>query len=143
MTGTSIHLCREYDEPADRMWARIGDFAGIDAWQPVVERSTALDGDRREVIVAGTGERFVEVLADHGDRHYGYRIVEGPAYVTNYRSTLRVRPLSPERCLVTWDSSFEPGELTASAGAELFHGFLVAGLNALETEVRAAEASSP
>jgi hypothetical protein len=76
----------------DALWKKVGDFCGIGAWHPAIEKCVlGADGKQRTLSLKGGGT-IVEILEnwDDANRSYRYTIVSGPLPVTNYHSTISV-----------------------------------------------------
>jgi hypothetical protein len=100
----------------ETVWARVKDFAGLHTWHPAVESSSATDGSKvgsRRTLKLKGGGTVVEDLESHTDAEmsFGCRMKEaGPIPVTNYSSTLAVKPGSAAgTALVEWRGAFYRG----------------------------------
>lgn len=103
--------------PAD-VWVLIGDFAGADAWMPMVSTSSSDDGNTpgaTRTLVLDGGAEVVELLKKHDDEKmsFSYRIPDKThdiaiLPVTNYSSTLSVTA-SDGGSTVTWKGAFYRG----------------------------------
>jgi carbon monoxide dehydrogenase subunit G len=96
----------------DAVWNKVKDFNGMAAWHPAVEGSTATDGSKegsvRTLSLKGGGQ-MVETLEGYSDaeRKFSYRAKDGGALpVTNYTSTLTVKPGDGGTTLVEWRGAF-------------------------------------
>src|SRR5262249_10305990 len=96
------------DAPVDAVWNRGKDFDALQAWQPAVESSTATDGNNvgslRTLNLKGGGQ-IVEILEgyDAAEHKFNYRMKDpGPVPVTNYTSTITVKPGDGGGSLVEW-----------------------------------------
>ncbi len=96
----------------DAVWNKVKDFNGMAAWHPAVEGSTATDGSKvgsvRTLSLKGGGQ-MVETLEGYTDaeRKFSYRAKDGGALpVTNYTSTLTVKPGDGGTTLVEWRGAF-------------------------------------
>jgi hypothetical protein len=100
----------------DAVWDKIKDFSRLHEWHPAVESSTTTDGNTvgsvRTLKLKGGGE-IVEKLEgyDAAARSYRYRMSDpGPVPVTNYTSTLTVKPgEAAGTALVEWRGAFYRG----------------------------------
>lgn len=106
----------------DTVWRVIRDFDGLPAWVPAIVASEIEGGalpDQvgavRKLTLGGDGgivrERLVAL--DDRARSLTYSILESPFPVTDYRSTVRVIPVtSTGESVVTWSVLFDcdPGE---------------------------------
>jgi carbon monoxide dehydrogenase subunit G len=101
--------------PAAAVWARIRNFDALKDWHPAVAASPATQGNQagsvRQLTLQGGGA-LTETLEGHDDPHmkYSYRAKDGGALpVTNYTSTLTVKPDGETRCSVEWRGAFYRG----------------------------------
>lgn len=112
-----VHITRDFDKPADELWALIGDFHGIHKWVQGVEPSESIDGGTARKLSMGPNT-IVERLVDQGDRSYTYSMDDdGPLSVTGYRSTLAVKDAGSGKSTVDWEGTFEPAEGSSEESA--------------------------
>jgi dienelactone hydrolase len=79
--------------PPGELWTKIGDFCGITAWDPAVERcDLSEDGKQRTVIFFGGVGRVAAVLEDwdNANRSFSWTSSSRLAPVTNYRAKVSV-----------------------------------------------------
>lgn len=102
------------DAPAATVWAKVKDFAALQAWHPAVEASPADKGNEvgsvRQLKLKGGGA-LTETLETYDDAgmKYSYRAKDGGALpVTNYTSTLRVTD-DGGKAVVEWRGAFYRG----------------------------------
>jgi len=90
----------DINQPADAVWAVVGDFGGIGTWMPGIE-SCELDGDDR--VLKMMGMEITERLERRDDdaRELVYGIVGGIP-VINHTATITVVPEGTQSH-VTWD----------------------------------------
>ncbi len=98
--------------PADRTWEVVGDFNGLPKWHPAVESSTATQGSSqgsvRTLKLKGGGE-LIETLEsiNAAEKKFSYRLKDGGALpVSNYTSTLSVKPTADGGSTVEWRGAF-------------------------------------
>ncbi|MBK6850223.1 MAG: SRPBCC family protein [Burkholderiales bacterium] len=104
------------DAAPDVVWARVKNFAALHDWHPALAGSTTTDGNNvgsvRTLQLKGGGT-IVESLETYAeaDKRYAYRMKDpGPVPVTNYSSTLQVKPGSAAgTTLVEWRGAFYRG----------------------------------
>lgn len=96
----------------DAVWAKVRDFTQLQGWHPAVESSTATNGSEvgsvRTLKLKGGGE-LVESLEslDDGAKKFSYRARDGGALpVSNYSSTLMVKPGDGGTTVVEWRGAF-------------------------------------
>jgi polyketide cyclase/dehydrase/lipid transport protein len=74
----------------DALWKKVGNFCGISAWHPAIEKcELSADGKQRTLSLKGGGT-IVEALEkwDDANHSYSYAILSGPLPVANYHSTI-------------------------------------------------------
>lgn len=133
----------------DTVWRVIRDFDGLTSWVPAIEASE-LEGDlrgdqvgavRRLTLGDGGTVRERLVALDDRERRLTYSILESPFPVQDYRSTIRVLPVtSTGECLVTWGVLFDCDladveQLSTLFGRDVFG----AGLNGLVSHLSPGE----
>jgi hypothetical protein len=100
-----------------RTWDGIRDFMGWQAWHPAFADTKLVKGDGNtkgtvRLLIAKDGAEFTEELVAHNpmSRSYQYRIIESPAPVSGYVSTLEVKE-NKGGSTVVWSSTFtvKPG----------------------------------
>jgi len=98
-------------------WAAIKDFMGWPAWHPAFAGTKLLKGEANtkgsvRLLTAKDGAQFTEELVayDAAARSYQYRILESPAPVIGYVSTIEVKETYTGSTVV-WSSTFkvQPG----------------------------------
>ena len=125
-----------------RAWDAIENFMTWPSWHPAFASTRLVKGDGRSVgsvrlLAAKDGAQFTEELVSHdaAARSLQYRILESPAPVVGYRSTLTVKP-SRGGSTVVWSSDFK---VKAGASEEevkkLIAGIYRLGLDNLATAI--------
>lgn len=96
----------------DRVWDKIKDFNSLPGWHPAVESSNATDGSKvgsvRTLSLKGGGQ-IVETLETYSDteKKFSYRAKDGGALpVSNYSSTMSVKPGDGGASVVEWRGAF-------------------------------------
>lgn len=121
-----------------RTWQAINDFSAWQAWHPAFATTRMVKGDGRtpgslRVLTTKDGAQFTEELVafDASARSYQYRIIESPAPVADYVSTIQVQQAAGGSTVV-WRSQFnlKPGTTEAEA-KKLISGVYRAGLDNL------------
>lgn len=100
----------------DVVWAKVKDYARMHDWHPAVESTSATNGNavgsERTLKLKGGGE-ILEVLEgyDEAEKRFSYRMKNpGPVPVSNYSSTLTVKPgEAAGTSLVEWRGAFYRG----------------------------------
>jgi len=100
----------------EAVWAVVKDFDKLQAWHPAVESSTATQGnavDSERTLLLKGGGKVVEKLESWSepDRKFSSRMREaGPIPVSNYSSTLAVKPgPNAGTSVVEWRGAFYRG----------------------------------
>jgi hypothetical protein len=117
---------------ADAVWAKIGDFCGIQKWHPAVEKcALSADGKMRTLSLKGGGT-IVEKLEkrDEAARSYSYSIVESPLPVANYLSTISVAAQGAGST-ITWSGKYDAKGASEADAKKTIDGIYQAGLDAL------------
>lgn len=120
--------------PADKVWVYLRDFSNLDEWLPSIESCEIEDGARPDQV--GTVRRLTtqggqaaireRLLAfDDEGRSYSYQFVESPLPVRDYRSTIRVAPVTDPatdtgQAFVEWWGEFAADDKDAEAMTEFF-----------------------
>jgi hypothetical protein len=101
---------------ADTVWRIVRDFDGLPTWHPGIAASELEDGARTDQVGAvrhltladGGAVREQLVALDDRERRLTYSILDSPFPVRDYRSTIRVAPVtSTGECVVTWSVLFD------------------------------------
>ena len=120
------------------LWAKVGDFNGLNTWHPAIAKSEIVSGTNNEVgahrkLTLADGAVVVEDLAarDDAGMSLAYTIVEAPLPVTDYRSTLSVAA-EGEGSKLTWSGTFKPAAGVEPAKAtEIIGGIYQGGIDNL------------
>ena len=123
---------------AGRTWGAIKDFGAWQSWHPAFASTQMLQGDGDSkgavrVLMTKDGGKFTEELVafDAAARSYQYRIIESPAPVIDYVSTIQVKE-TVAGSTVVWSSHFNVKAGTSEADAKkLISGVYRAGLDNL------------
>lgn len=95
-----------------KVWDAIKDFDALAKWHPAVAQSPATKGNdvgSVRTITLKDGGKIVETLEDYSAEKmtYKYRAADGGALpVTNYSSTLSVKPADGGKAVVEWRGAF-------------------------------------
>jgi hypothetical protein len=128
---------------ANRTWSAIKDFGAWQSWHPAFASTQMLQGDGQSkgavrVLMTKDGGKFTEELVafDGAARSYQYRIIESPAPVINYVSTIEVKETAAGSTVV-WSSHFNVKAGTSEADAKkLISGVYRAGLDNLASVMK-------
>ena len=126
-----------------KTWVAIKDFTAWQAWHPAFATTNLIRGDGHtqgsvRVLITKDGGKFTEELVsyDAAARSYQYRIIDSPAPVADYVSTIEVKE-TPSGSTVVWSSSFNVKPGTSEADAKkLISGVYRAGLDNLASVVK-------
>lgn len=120
----------------EMVWQLIGGFDSLPDWLPFIPQSALSEGGRVRTLKSVAGETIIERLLDfnEAERSYSYTILQGPAPVRDYQSTLRVLPRA-EGVRVEWFGSFTPDGISDADASALFTGIYVDGLAALKQKL--------
>ena len=140
--GKSVTVSEKVDVAATpaQTWDRIQDFMAWPAWHPAFASTQLVKGDGNSkgsirLLTAKDGAQFTEELLTH-DAHthvVEYRILNSPAPVTGYVSTLQVKEAKAGSSVV-WSSSFKVKPGTSDADAKkAIAGIYRLGLDNLAT----------
>jgi len=129
--------------PPAKTWDTIKDFTTWQLWHPAFASTELIKGDGHtkgavRVLSTKDGARFTEELIayDAPSRSFKYRIIESPAPVVGYVSTIEVKP-DKAGSSVVWSSTFKVKPGTSEADAKkLISGVYRAGLDNLASVVR-------
>lgn len=110
--------------PPAKAWATIQDFMAWQTWHPAFASTELVKGAPNargsvRLLTAKDGARFSEELVSHdaASRTYQYRIIESPAPVEHYLSTLQVNERAGGSTVI-WNSTFLVKEGTPEADAK-------------------------
>ncbi|HKK15593.1 MAG TPA: SRPBCC family protein [Gammaproteobacteria bacterium] len=119
------------------VWKMIGNFNHLDVWHPVVVASEMTGegnniGNQR-VLTLADGATITEKLLAHDDDNmtYTYAILESPLPVSDYVSTISVKPAAEGMTMVKWTSTFNAKDAEDAKAIETIGGIYDAGLNNL------------
>ena len=126
-----------------KTWAAINDFTAWQAWHPAFATTDVVRGDGHtqgsvRVLITKDGGKFTEELVSYNaaSRSYQYRIIDSPAPVADYVSTIEVKA-SNAGSIVVWSSNFNVKVGTSEADAKkLISGVYRAGLDNLASVVK-------
>ena len=120
---THVRIAR----PAEDVWRVVSDAAGISAWFPAIEQSTATEG-KRSCTLAGGGRLEEDVVNVDGSlRRFQYRITEGMP-VEHHLGTVDVLEDGADASLVVYSTEITPDSLAGVMGPSIEDG--VQGLKA-------------
>jgi len=126
-----------------KTWDTIKNFSTWQAWHPAFASTDVVQGDGHSrgtvrVLTTKDGGKFTEELVayDAASRSYQYRIVESPAPVVGYVSTIEVKATKTGSSVV-WSSTFQVKPGTSDEDAKnLISGVYRAGLDHLAAVIK-------
>lgn len=137
-----VYVSTMINAPVDRVWARIRDFNGLPDWHPAFENSHIEESKSSDQVGCvrnfhlkdGGGKIRERLLALADDEPLcTYTILDSPLPITDYVSTLRLRPITDgNRTFAEWWSTFGVTAAEHAAMEETITGVYVAGFNALK-----------
>lgn len=140
--GKEVSVSEKIDLAASpaKTWDTIKDFDGWQAWHPAFASTEIKQGVGNtqgtvRVLTAKDGARFTEELVAFSatSRTYRYRIIESPAPISEYISTLQVKP-HKDGSTVVWSSHFKVNPGTPDDDAKkVISGIYRVGLDHLAT----------
>lgn len=115
-----VQVTQRLANPADLVWALVGDFGGLHRWHPRVEGIDLSWEGRIRTVHYFDGSRAVERLEARSDtlRRYAYVVVDGGIPMQDCRAVLQVQS-EGKRSAVIWSCEFEPLDDEAYVGALL------------------------
>jgi len=129
--------------PQDKTWELIKDFGSWQNWHPALasDEITSGKGNSRgtvRVLTTKDGAKITEQLVHYQPKafSYTYRITDSPLPVTDYVSTIQVKP-SKSGSVVIWMSHFKAKEgSTDEDAAKAIRGIYRAGLDSLKEKLK-------
>ncbi|MBV8414168.1 MAG: SRPBCC family protein [Verrucomicrobia bacterium] len=109
----------------NEVWQLIGGFNSLPDWLGYILKSELSEGGRVRHLATPQGKTIVERLEkfDNTARSYSYSIIEAPFPITEYLSTLQVKPSTDGKgARVEWSATFAPtGVSEAGASKQLIN----------------------
>lgn len=143
----------EINAPPAKVWAAIQNFGDM-SWHPAVAKTegqggNAIDATRKLTLQGGGTIDEVLYKYDATAMSYSYRITAVEVTVlpvTNYSSTITVKPVGADKSLVEWRGAFyrgypnndPPPELSDEAAIKAVSGVYRAGLDQLKKTLEGA-----
>ncbi|SDR99261.1 SRPBCC family protein [Bradyrhizobium canariense] len=116
----------------DALWKKVGDFCGIAAWHPAIEKCVlSADGKQRTLSLKGGGT-IVEALEnwDNANRSYTYTILSSPLPVANYHSTISVAG-DPKGSALKWMGTYDAKDASDADAKKVIDGIYESGAKVL------------
>jgi hypothetical protein len=131
--GTSISSNR-HSGFTEQVWQLIGGFNSLPDWLGYILKSELSEGGRVRHLANPQGETIVERLEkfDNTARSYSYSIIAAPFPITEYLSTLHVKPPADGKgARVEWSATFTPTGVSDAEASKIFQSIFEAGLKEL------------
>lgn len=104
----------QVNAPASDVWKHVKNFGGLDTWHPAVAKDEIVSGKNNHagavrLLTLKDGGTIKEELLKMNDagKSYRYRIIEGVLPVSDYSSTITVKPAGKGKSKVTWSGHFK------------------------------------
>ncbi|MFF2143140.1 SRPBCC family protein [Kitasatospora sp. NPDC058190] len=136
----SIRVSTVVEAPAERVWELVGDYHALGDWHPHLPASRLGNGLAGNVIGSirvfelPDGIVLHETLLayDEEARSYTYSFPDGTFHFDDYRSTLRVTPVTElDASFVEWSVTFDIEPEHRKESSDRVHGVFTSGLAAL------------
>lgn len=128
------HYSKDTAASAAKAWATIGDFCGISAWHPALEKCelSKKDGATLRTLTLKGGGTITEQLVEQNDKTMTqtYVILEGVLPVQKYKSTLKVVPKG-DAATYDWSGTFEAKGAPDADAVKTITGVYAAGVDSL------------
>ncbi len=140
----------EINAPPEKVWAVVGNFQDM-GWHPAIEKTEGKGGneiDATRVLFLKGGGTVDEVLYKYSAEKmsYAYRITRVDVKVlpvTNYSSSISVKPAEGGKSILQWKGAFyrgypnndPPPELSDEAAVKTMSGVYEAGIAAVKAKI--------
>lgn len=132
---TEVIVTKSINVPAQKAWDHLSSFRGIEAYSPIEKSETKGSGaGALRTCYMPDGAVIHEVLdaVETQTMEMQYSITDGPFPITDYRSTIKISPLSAAECKISWGCTFESSEEVKDDMVQLFEGFYNVIISSLE-----------
>ncbi len=129
----------QIDASPDKVWAVVGDLAGVTKWIPMIAHAK-VEGSKRVCTMADGSGELHESISDYSNakRSYRYIIDQGPLPVMNYQGGFAVQA-DGSGSLVAWDVEFDVIDPAQEAEVtRMFDGFYQQFLGSLKRLIEGA-----
>jgi hypothetical protein len=124
---------------ANDVWQLIGGFNSLPDWLSYIPKSELSEGGRVRHLANPQGETIVERLErfDNTARSYSYSIMRAPFPITEYLSTLQVKPSADgQGARVEWSATFTPAGVSDAEASKMVQSIFEDGLKELAARFR-------
>jgi mxaD protein len=127
----------------EKAWELIKDFDRWHTWHPALVSDQIVSGKGNtrgtvRVLTTKDGAKITEQLLHYQPRNYlyTYKITDSPLPVTDYSSTIQVKP-TKNGSVISWVSHFKAKEGTSDEdAAKVIRGIYRAGLDSLKEKLK-------
>ena len=138
MSRVEVAMSQKLVAPANKCWARVGDFATLHEWHPAVTK-THMEGEgvgSARILTLGDGSVIKERLdeEDAADMSYAYTFLESPLPVDDYHGKISVADNGDGTCTMHWSSNFVAKGVSNDEAKKIIEGIFQAGFDALKGE---------
>jgi Polyketide cyclase / dehydrase and lipid transport len=139
---TKQTITKKMDVPADKAWDAIRQFGRLDVWFPSMAEcrieGQGIGASRHLTLDGGLGNITDRLVAIDDDEHrLTYERLESPFPVTSYVGNVEVFASFDLQTVVVWTIDFESEPEASEAVAVLLSDAISAGLDGMETDLRA------
>jgi len=107
--------------PASKVWAKVNNFGDLGAWHPAVAKTEITNGTNNQpaavrLLTLQDGGTIKETLTAYSvpGMSYSYVINEGVLPVSQYASTIQIKPINSGSSEVIWSGNFKRKDLSAT-----------------------------
>lgn len=138
---TEVYASTIISAPIGEVWDVVGDYGGIAKWHPAVNDTQIKDGPSADQVGSirqcelDGGATLLERQTARSDdeRFYSYVITDSPMPMTNYESTIRLRPVTDSGAtFMEWISHFDPAPGAEGELSTMIAGVYKAGFESLK-----------
>lgn len=135
---TEVVVNKSLNVAANKVWANISSFRGIEEWSPIEKSETTGNGAGAKRTCFINGAPIQETLnsVDDAKMELEYQIDQGPFPIEDYLSTIKVEAVGDDSCKVTWGCEYIPNAGAETEMENLFNGFYNGALEALEQLIK-------
>jgi mxaD protein len=109
------------DAPSAKVWEKVSNFNDLGAWHPAVKTTEIATGKNNKagaerLLTLQDGGTIKEKLLAYNAKAqtFKYSIVEGVLPVTEYVSSVTVKPVGKDKSLVVWEGTFKRKDTSAT-----------------------------
>lgn len=135
----NVHESIEINASNADVWAKVQNFGDLGAWNPAVKATKVIEGVNNKsgairVVTLQGGDTVKEKLITYSaiKHKYSYSILDGVLPVSNYRSTITVKPISNDKTKVIWHGHFQSAGASDEDAERVITGMYKAGLDNLK-----------